>query len=186
MEPIGKQRRQSATSTAKKVAPKKGLDSRPKSAIKNGRKAGMRPGRNAAIDSQADHGSAPGTYDVKGMSFGENTKSMTIGVKRESRVERSPGPGEYDANRSDSLTKSRPPQSVNFDKTTGRGEGTSPARDSSPDFGETDRFYHYPKEKPIYSIGQKRPEKPRDGPGPGEYNLDDSATKPRTSGYHQF
>ena len=54
-----------------------------------------------------EESSAPGSYDIKGMSFGENTKSMTIGVKRDSRVERSPGPGHYQAERSDSLTKTR-------------------------------------------------------------------------------
>ena len=49
-----------------------------------------------------------------------------------------------------------------------------------------ERFYNYPKEVPVYSIGEKRPEKPKDGPGPGEYNLDESATKPRVRGSHQF
>ena len=49
-----------------------------------------------------------------------------------------------------------------------------------------ERFYNYPKEVPIYSIGEKRPEKPKDGPGPGEYDLDMSATKPRVRGHHEF
>ena len=87
-----------------------------------------------------------------------------------------------DAGRGDSLTRPRPPAIVNFSKTTGRDE--SPSRDESPDFAPQERFYNYPKEIPNYSIGELRPEKPKDGPGPGEYNLDDSATKPRTTGFH--
>ena len=47
-----------------------------------------------------------------------------------------------------------------------------------------ERFYNYPKEIPNYSIGELRPEKAREGPGPGEYNLDDSPTKPRITGFH--
>ena len=143
-----------------------------------------RTGRTTALES-ADQTSAPGSYDIKGMSFGESTKTMTIGVKRETRVERSPGPGQYDADRSDSLTKSRAPQAIDFDKTTGRLD-MSPGRNESSPETDVERFYQYPKEKPIFSIGQKRPEKAREGPGPGEYNLDDSAIKPRTQGYHQF
>ena len=68
---------------------------------------------------------------------------------------------------------------------SGRKEA-SPNRDPSSELTSPERFYQYPKEVPVYTIGEKRPEKPKDGPGPGEYNLDDSATKPRTSGYHQF
>lgn len=133
-----------------------------------------------------NEGMAPGSYDIKGMSFGENTKSFTIGVKRETRTEKSPGPGSYEHSRSESQTKHRSPTTVDFDRTTGRIEA-SPNRDPSSEFGNQERFYQYPKEVPVYSIGQKRPEKPKDGPGPGEYNLDDSATKPRrTQGHHKF
>lgn len=115
----------------------------------------------------------------------QSTKGFTIGRKREARAEHSPGPGEYEVSRSDSQTKSRVPQSVDFEKTTGRRE-ESPARDSSGDLGTVERFYQFPKEVPNYSIGELRPEKPKDGPGPGEYSLDESATKPRTTGFHKF
>ena len=143
----------------------------------------MRTGRYSNIrNSNQDNIMGPGSYEV-GNSFGSNSKGFTIGVKRQSRQEHSPGPGEYEVERSDSQTKTRVNRSIEFEKITGR-------RDSSPDKeGEgmittVERFYQYPKEVPNYSIGEKRPEKPRDGPGPGEYNLDDSATKPRTVGFH--
>jgi len=45
-----------------------------------------------------------------------------------------------------------------------------------------DRFYTYPKEIPIYSIGQKREMKQDQKPGPGEYDVNLSQLKPRTPG----
>ena len=127
----------------------------------------------------------PGSFNPQGQNFGDNSKGFTIGVKREARAEHSPGPGEYEAFRSDSATKHKSPSAADFKKTTGRQDG-SPARDQSSELTSPERFYQYPKEVPVYTIGEKRPEKPSQGPGPGEYNLDESATKPRTSGYHQF
>ena len=108
--------------------------------LKNQGNSMMRTGRKSVIASQEDSSQGPGSYDVKGYSFGSNTKSFTIGKKRESRAEHSPGPGDYEVSRSDSQTKSRVPQAVDFDKTTGRRE-ESPARDSSGEFGTVERFY---------------------------------------------
>jgi len=36
----------------------------------------------------------------------------------------------------------------------------------------SERFYQYPKEVPVYTIGEKKTEKPTQSPGPGEYSLD--------------
>ena len=143
----------------------------------------MRTGRDSNLLS-VDNTLGPGAYDV-GSSFGSNSKGFTIGRKREARQEHSPGPGEYNVSRSDSVTKTRVDRSVEFNKSTGRVDN-SPAREPSGDITTVERFYQWPKELPIYSIGEKRPEKPKEGPGPGEYNLDQSATKPRTTGFHQF
>ena len=68
----------------------------------------MRTGRTTALN-RFDQTSAPGSYDIKGQSFGENAKGFTIGVKREKNIESSPGPGSYDASRSESVTKTRNP-----------------------------------------------------------------------------
>lgn len=101
----------------------------------------MRTGRQSAMVSRNETSSqGPGSYDVKGMSFGSNTKSFTIGKKRADRNEQSPGPGEYEVSRSDSVTKQRVPQAADFEKTTGRRE-ESPARDSSSELGTVERFY---------------------------------------------
>lgn len=153
-----------------------------RSSVTSTAKKGNKIGRQTAMI-RGDDTTAPGQYDVKGMSFGDNAKSFTIGVKRESRVEQSPGPGSYEPERSDSATKYRNPRAVNFDKVTGR-KSPSRDRDNSSELTSPERFYQWPKELPIYTIGEKRDEKPREGPGPGEYNLDDSAVKPRVTGYH--
>ena len=61
---------------------------------------------------------APGQYD-HGKRFGEDTKSFTIGEKREMRIETTAGPGSYEQTRAESLTKSKAPN-INM--------GSSPAR----------------------------------------------------------
>ena len=48
----------------------------------------------------------PGHYKTA-RNFGENAKSFTIGTKTETKIETSAGPGQYDAERSLSVTKSR-------------------------------------------------------------------------------
>lgn len=115
--------------------------------------------------------------------FGSDAKTFTIGAKRKERVERSPGPGDYDHERSDSVTKTRAP-AVDFAK--------NPERDSpnksvdTPDFYELERFYNYPKEIPNFSMGQKREDKQDERPGPGEYDVQSALTKPRVMGAHKF
>ena len=59
--------------------------------------ASTRTGRTAQ---RTDTGQGPGTYDVRGKGFGEDTKGFTIGVKREKSIEHSPGPGSYDESKS--------------------------------------------------------------------------------------
>ena len=64
---------------------------------------------------------APGQYD-DGKRFNSNVKSFTISEKRNTRTEKTVGPGEYDTNRADSLTKSKSPN-INM--------GSSPSRPHS-------------------------------------------------------
>ena len=163
-----------ASLTAKKST----ATTRPKSAVKSYAKPTA--SRAAKADGPSgDTRMGPGTYDVKGKNFGEDTKGFKIGRKREPRQEHSPNPYPKAAEQA-SKQKHRSP-STDFSKQEGRKE--SPARDD-PEAPQPERFYNYPKEIPNFSIGEKRPEKPRDGPGPGEYSLDNSATKPRVRGYH--
>lgn len=53
---------------------------------------------------------APGHYDDgKTATFGFDVKGFTIGEKREQRLEQTAGPGEYNMEQADKLTKTRSP-----------------------------------------------------------------------------
>ena len=56
-----------------------------------------------------DSNLSPGQYDSGVNEFGKNSKGFTIGLKRDSRIERSPGPGDFDTDSSLNHTKPRIP-----------------------------------------------------------------------------
>jgi len=62
------------------------------------------PARPASFAKQGDVNVAPGQYD-DGIRFNSNVKSFTIGEKRQERVVESMGPGTYDPDRADGVTK---------------------------------------------------------------------------------
>ena len=172
-----------STTTAKKPKTIKG------SAKNKPNATATRPGRTAQ---RLDTGQGPGTYDPRGKGFGDDTKGFTIGIKREKSIEHSPGPGSYDESKSMKQIKYKAADAIDFSRTTGRldSSGSPPRAQQSPEFGTefgtVERFYQYPKEKPNFTMGQKRSDKPSEGPGPGEYHVEYSVTKTRTTGYHQF
>lgn len=49
-------------------------------------------------------GVAPGQYR-QSRNFGEDTKSFTIGTNRESKIARTAGPGQYNVDRAEKLTR---------------------------------------------------------------------------------
>ena len=53
---------------------------------------------------------APGQYDDGNLKFANNVNGFTIGEKREQRIQQTVGPGEYDTDRADNVTKSKSPQ----------------------------------------------------------------------------
>ena len=67
---------------------------------------GSSPSRPMSFAKGGDVNVAPGQYD-DGVRFNSNVKSFTIGTKTETKIETSAGPGQYDAERSLSVTKSR-------------------------------------------------------------------------------
>ena len=122
------------------TAKKQSTASRPKSAVKNFAKPTA--SRAAKTDGPAaDERMGPGSYDVKGKNFGQDTKGFKIGQKREPRQEHSPEPYAKAAEQL-SKQKHRSP-STDFSKQEGRKE--SPARDV-PEAPQPERFYNYPKE----------------------------------------
>jgi hypothetical protein len=104
----------------------------------------------------ADH-AAPGQYDDRNYNFGTDAKGFTIGEKRETIITRTAGPGEYDHERSDSLTKTK---TVNIDM------GRSPSRPSTfagPGYADhaspgqyDDRNYDFGSDAKSFTIGERR------------------------------
>ena len=64
--------------------------------------------RPASFAKKGDVDVAPGQYD-DGIRFNSNAKSFTIGEKRNERVVETMGPGSYDPDRSDGVTKPKMP-----------------------------------------------------------------------------
>ena len=69
-------------------------------------KSPSRPVSNAVAGSEFQ--GAPGQYD-DGIRFNSGVKPFTIAQKREKAIPRTAGPGEYDHERADSMTKVRAP-----------------------------------------------------------------------------
>ena len=78
---------------------------------------GGSPARGAYIEKGNDN-TAPGQYD-DGRTFGHDTKTFTIGEKRETKTVKTLGPGAYSPERADGVTRV---------KTTNITMGTSPSR----------------------------------------------------------
>ena len=81
---------------------------------------GRSPARPASFAKTGGPDAAPGQYD-DGIRFNSNSKSFTIGEKRIVREVETMGPGTYDADRADGVTRSKMPN-INM--------GSSPARGS--------------------------------------------------------
>ena len=67
---------------------------------------GTSPSRPKNLTKSGEFDVAPGQYD-DGVRFNSNVKSFKIGEKRQEKVEMTAGPGQYDAERASSVTKSR-------------------------------------------------------------------------------
>jgi len=116
----------------------------------------------------------PGAYD-DGKNFGSDVKTFTIGSKKERPIQRTAGPGEYDAN--DSPTRYRVPDvkiappSANQNRQPLHNNVGPGAYDAGKKFGEDVK---------TFTIGEKSKERPADpSRGPGEYNLNESPTRYR-------
>ena len=79
---------------------------------------GSSPSRPQGFHKGGDVDVAPGQYD-DGKRWNSNVKSFRIGEKREERIEMTAGPGQYDAERADAITKTKM-ANINM--------GTSPSR----------------------------------------------------------
>ena len=72
---------------------------------------------------QGEPNVGPGQYDDRNYEFGSSSKGFIIGEKREQRTVESMGPGAYNPDRADGMTKTKVTSTVNM-------SSSSPARGS--------------------------------------------------------
>ena len=65
------------------------------------------PGRQQTFGADSNPNLGPGLYDDRNYDIANNTKSFTIGERRETRVSRTLGPGAYSPERADSITRTK-------------------------------------------------------------------------------
>ena len=79
------------------------------------------------------------------------------------------GPGAYDPDRADAQTKSKIPN-INMGTSPSRPESFAKGGDVNVAPGQYDDGIRWNSNAKNFRIGEKRPEKPRDGMGPGAYS----------------
>ena len=82
---------------------------------------GTSPARPGMAIKDKDFEVAPGQYNHE-QAFGSDAKSFRIGEKREGRIDKTAGPGEYSPERADVLTKQKTPN-INLGSTPARPVG---------------------------------------------------------------
>ena len=113
---------------------------------------GSSPSRGAYIQ-KGNENTAPGQYD-DGRTFGYDTKTFTIGEKRETKTVETIGPGNYSPDRADGITRVR---------TTNITMGTSPGRaelvsktSTTVGPGHYEDSKHFGQDTKTFTIGEKR------------------------------
>ena len=130
----------------------------------------------------AEDNGGPGAYDSP-VRFGDDVKGFKIGEKRDGKIEDGVGPGTYDPELADNLTKTHNPafdiggnspsrSDMNFSRKNDQANiGPGVYGDSNVNFGNDVNGF---------TIGEKRPDLQRgNAAGPGEYEQSDDITKPR-------
>ena len=91
------------------------------------------------------------------------------------------GPGAYEPDRADGQTKSKTPN-INMGSSPARPKSFAKGGDVDVAPGQYDDGKRFNDGVKSFKIGEKRPEKPREGMGPGAYEPDraDGQTKSKT------
>ena len=138
---------------------------------------GSSPARPASFTKPGDENLAPGQYNHE-KKFGAETKSFRIGEKRETRTELSAGPGSYEPTKADALTKEK---IANINLGSSQARPTSLAKNQDVDVapGQYDDGIRFNSNSKAFKIGEKRPERIKEGMGPGAYSPEraDALTK---------
>ena len=131
---------------------------------------GSSPSRPGTFAQGGDVNVAPGQYDHGG-KFGDDTKSFRIGEKRPEKTREGMGPGAYDPEKADGMTKSRSPN-INLGSSPSRPGSFAQGGDVNVAPGQYDHGGKFGDGAKSFRIGEKRPERPNDGIGPGAYDPD--------------
>ena len=141
---------------------------------------GSSPSRPGTFAQGGDVNVAPGQYDHGG-KFGSDAKSFRIGEKREERRVETMGPGAYSPERADGMTKSKIPN-INLGSSPSRPGTFAKGGDVNVAPGQYDHGGKFGDNAKSFRIGEKRPERPSEGVGPGAYEpeLADALTKSKS------
>lgn len=81
---------------------------------------GSSPPRGTFVNKQGDSNVGPGQYDDRNYDFGNKAKGFTIGEKRETRTVETMGPGSYDVDRAQTMTKTKTTSTINMSSSPAR------------------------------------------------------------------
>ena len=142
------------------------------------------PARPSTFAKKNDYDVSPGQYDDRNYQFGSNSKGFTIGEKRETRVTESMGPGAYNPERGESMTKTKTTTTINMASSPSRPNTFAKASDVNVAPGQyDDRKYEFGKNVKSFTIGEKRETRMSESMGPGSYNPEkaEAMTKTKTT-----
>ena len=129
---------------------------------------GSSPSRPSSFAKGGDVDVAPGQYDA-GKTFGSDTKSFTIGEKRETKVIETMGPGAYDVEKTDVITKTRI-VNINMGSSPSRPRSFGKGGDVNVAPGQYDDGKTFGSDTKSFTIGEKREARIVETMGPGSYN----------------
>ena len=132
---------------------------------------GSSPSRPSTFARGGDVNVAPGQYD-DGKNFGSDTKAFRIGEKRETRIQETMGPGSYNPERAEAMTKTKV-TTVNMASSPSRPGTFAKGADYDVAPGQyDDRSYEFGNNVKSFTIGEKRENRVTESMGPGSYNPD--------------
>jgi len=126
---------------------------------------GSSPSRPVSFARGGDVDVAPGQYD-DGQRFNSNAKSFRIGEKREERITKTIGPGAYDYEKADAVTKCKL-VNVTMGGSPSRPASFSRGGDVNVAPGQYNSDKEFGVETKSFRIGEKRIERTVDSLGPG-------------------
>ena len=141
---------------------------------------GTSPSR-AELHSKATVTVGPGQYEDN-KQFGHDTKTFTIGEKRFEKTVETIGPGAYDVDRADNITRVRA-TNINMGSSPSRGAYIPKGNDNTAP-GQYDDGRTFGDDTKTFTIGEKRIEKVRETTmGPGAYSPEraDGVTRIKTT-----